>query len=314
MFDQGRSRKVIITCAPTGSIHTPSMSPHLPVTPDQIAEAAIGAAEAGAAILHLHARNAEDGSPSPLASDFMKFLPRIKQATDAVINISTGGSATMSLDARLEGAKAVKPEVASLNMGPLIFDFSGAGARVKEWLHPWEQPYVEGARGRIMYNDNVFIERIMTEVGQAFGTRFEFECYDIGHLYTLAHFADKKLIEPPFLIQGIFGILGGIGADVRNTAHMITVADSLFGRDYHFSAFAAGKNQMTFCTQSVLLGGHARVGLEDSLYIGKGELAVSNAQQVTKIRRIVEELGLEVATPAEARALLKLKGGDQVGF
>ncbi|OJY71198.1 MAG: 3-keto-5-aminohexanoate cleavage protein [Sphingobium sp. 66-54] len=314
MFDQGKNRKVIITCAPTGSIHTPSMSPHLPVTPDEIAQAAIDAAEAGAAILHLHARNPADGSPSPLASDFMAFLPRIKQATDAVINISTGGSATMTLDARLEGAKAAQPELASLNMGPLIFDFSGAGARVAKWLHPWEQAYVEGARDRIMYNDNGFIERIMTEVGQAFGTRFEFECYDVGHLYTLAHFADKGLIKPPFLIQGIFGILGGIGPDVRNMAHMVTIADSLFGRDYHFSAFAAGRNQMSFCAQSVLLGGHARVGLEDSLYIGRGELAASNAQQVAKIRRIVEELGLEVATPDEARTLLGLKGGDQVGF
>ncbi len=240
MFDQGKNRKVIITCAPTGSIHTPSMSPHLPVTPDEIAAAAIGAAEAGAAILHLHARNPADGSPSPLADDFMAFLPRIKQATDAVINISTGGSATMTLEARLEGAKAAQPELASLNMGPLIFDFSGAAARVTEWLHPWEKPYVEGARDRIMYNDNGFIERIMTEVGQAFGTRFEFECYDVGHLYTLAHFADKKLIQPPFLIQGIFGILGGIGPDVRNMAHMVSVADGLFGRGLSFLGLRGG--------------------------------------------------------------------------
>jgi len=306
--------KVIITCAPTGSIHTPSMSPHLPVTADQIAEAAIGAAEAGAAILHLHARNEADGSPSPKAEDFMRFLPRIKQASDAVINISTGGSATMSLDDRLEGAKAAKPEVCSLNMGPLIFDFSGAGKRVSQWQHAWEQPYVEGSRGRIMYNDNVFIERIMLEVGREFGTKFEFECYDIGHLYTLAHFADLKLIEPPFLIQGVFGILGGIGADPRNLAHMVTIADSLFGEDYLFSAFAAGRHQMTFCTQAALLGGNCRVGLEDSLFIGKGELAKSNAEQVTRIRTVIEALGREIATPAEARELLKLKGGDSVGF
>ncbi|MGX7893925.1 3-keto-5-aminohexanoate cleavage protein [Tsuneonella sp. HG222] len=309
-----KSNKVIITCAPTGSIHTPSMSPHLPVTPDQIAEAAIGAAEAGAAILHLHARNPGDGSPSPRAEDFMAFLPRIKQGTDAVINISTGGSAMMSLDARLEGAHAAKPEVCSLNMGPLIFDFSGAAKRVDTWQHAWEREYVESSRGRIMYNDNVFIERIMTEVGQAYGTKFEFECYDVGHLYTLAHFADAGLIEPPFLIQGVIGILGGIGADVRNLAHMVTVADSLFGDDYLFSAFAAGRHQMDLCTQSVLLGGHARVGLEDSLFIGKGELASSNAQQVARIRQIVEALGREVATPAEARAMLGLKGGDAVGF
>lgn len=309
-----KSNKVIITCAPTGSIHTPSMSPHLPVTADQIAEAAIGAAEAGAAVLHLHARNPIDGSPSPRAEDFRAFLPRIKQGTDAVINISTGGSATMTLEARLEGAHAAQPELCSLNMGPLIFDFSAAGKRVKEWRHDWERDYVETSRDRIMYNDNAFIERIMVEIGKAYGTRFEFECYDVGHLYTLAHFADRKLIEPPFLIQGVIGILGGVGADVRNLAHMVTVADSLFGDDYLLSAFAAGRHQMDLCTQSVLLGGHARVGLEDSLFIGKGELAASNAQQVARIRQIVEALGREVATPAEARTMLRLKGGDRVLF
>jgi uncharacterized protein (DUF849 family) len=309
-----KSNKVIITCAPTGSIHTPSMSPHLPVTADQIAEAAIGAAEAGATVLHLHARNAADGSPSPRAADFMAFLPRIKQNCDAVINISTGGSAMMSLDDRLEGAHAAQPEVCSLNMGPLIFDFSGAARRVQQWQHAWEKDYVESSRGRIMYNDNVFIERIMTEVGQAYGTRFEFECYDVGHLYTLAHFADRGLVKPPFLIQAVIGILGGIGADPRNLAHMVTIADSLFGDDYYLSAFAAGRHQLDFGTQSVLLGGHARVGLEDSLFIGKGELATSNAQQVRRLRTIVEGLGREVATPAEAREMLHLKGGDQVGF
>lgn len=306
--------KAIITCAPTGSIHTPSMSPHLPVTADQIAEQAIAAAEAGAAILHLHARSPLDGSPSPRAEDFMAFLPRIKQATDAVINVSTGGSAAMSLDDRLEGAHAAQPELCSLNMGPLIFDFSAAAKRVGQWQHDWEREYVETSRGRIMYNDNIFIERIMTEVGRAYGTRFEFECYDIGHLYTLAHFADRQLIEPPFLIQGVFGILGGIGADVRNLAHMVTIADSLFGDDYVFSAFAAGKHQLQFCTQSALLGGNVRVGLEDSLFIGRGELARSNADQVTKVRTILEALGREIATPAEAREMLGLKGGDQVAF
>ncbi|MBU0556922.1 MAG: 3-keto-5-aminohexanoate cleavage protein [Alphaproteobacteria bacterium] len=306
--------KVIITCAPTGSIHTPSMSPHLPVSADEIAQAAIGAAEAGAAILHLHARNPQDGSPSPRAADFMAFLPRIRQASDAVINISTGGSATMSLDDRVEGAKRAQPELCSLNMGPLIFDFSGAAKRVAQWQHDWEQPYVEGSRGRIMYNDNAYIERIMLEVGREFGTRFEFECYDIGHLYTLAHFADRGLIDPPFLIQGVFGILGGIGAEPRNLAHMVTIADSLFGEDYVFSAFAAGRHQLSFCTQSALLGGNVRVGLEDSLFIGKGELATSNAQQVERIRLVIEALGREIASPAEARALLGLKGGDAVGF
>ncbi|WP_019516238.1 3-keto-5-aminohexanoate cleavage protein [Sphingomonas sp. Mn802worker] len=309
-----KSNKVIITCAPTGSIHTPSMSPYLPITADEIATAAIEAAEAGAAILHLHARNPADGSPSPRAEDFMAFLPRIRQASDAVINISTGGSSTMTLDARLEGAIAARPEIASLNMGPLIFDFSAAAGRVERWQHAWERDYVETSRGRIMYNSNDYIERIMVDVGQAFGTRFEYECYDIGHLYTLAHFADRGLVKPPFLIQAIFGILGGIGADPRNLAHMVTIADSLFGDDYIFSAFAAGRHQLAFCTQSALMGGNVRVGLEDSLYIDKGELARSNAEQVSRIRMLVEGLGREVATPAEARDMLGLKGGDQVGF
>jgi uncharacterized protein (DUF849 family) len=309
-----RSRKVIITCAPTGSIHTPSMSPHLPIKPGDIAQAAIDAAAAGASILHLHARDPRDGRPSPSAKDFFAFLPQIKQATDAVINISTGGSATMSLDERLEGAKAARPELCSLNMGPLIFDFSAAAARVEKWTHEWERPYVESSRERIMYNSNAYIERIMREVGREFGTRFEFECYDIGHLYTLAHFADLKLIEPPFLVQGIFGILGGIGPDPRNLSHMVTIADTLFGNDYVFSAFAAGRYQIPFCTQSALAGGNVRVGLEDSLYIGRGELARSNADQVTKIRAILNELGLEVATPADARAMLALKGPADVGF
>ncbi|HTV80478.1 MAG TPA: 3-keto-5-aminohexanoate cleavage protein [Steroidobacteraceae bacterium] len=309
-----KTRKIIITCAPTGSIHTPSMSPHLPVTPAAIARSAIEAAQEGAAILHLHARSPEDGRPSPRAADFMAFLPQIGEATDAVINISTGGSATMSLDERLEGAKAARPELCSLNMGPLIFDFSAAGGRVGKWLHDWERIYVESSDDRIMYNSNTYIERIMREVGQEFGTRFEFECYDIGHLYTLAHFAERKLVQPPFLIQGVFGILGGIGADPRNLAHMVTIADSLFGGDYVFSAFAAGRHQMQFCTQSALLGGNVRVGLEDSLYIGPGQLARSNADQVRRIRGILAELSLEVATPAEARSMLALKGPASVGF
>lgn len=309
-----RTSKVIITCAPTGSVHTPSMSPHLPITPNEIAQAAIEAAEAGAAIIHLHARNPEDGSPSAKAEDFMAFLPRIKQASEAVINITTGGSTTMTLDQRIEAAKAVKPEVASLNMGPLILDFSGAARKIEHWKYDWERDYVEGSRGRIMYNSNEFIERIMIEVGQACGTRFEFECYDIGHLYTLAHFADRGLVKPPFLIQGVFGILGGIGADPRNLAHMVTIADSLFGEDYILSAFAAGRNQLPFCTQSALLGGNVRVGLEDSLYIGKGELARSNAEQVARIRTVIEALGREIASPTEAREMLSLKGQDQVGF
>jgi uncharacterized protein (DUF849 family) len=309
-----KANKVIITCAPTGSIHTPSMSPYLPVTADAIATQAIEAAEAGASIIHLHARNEEDGRPSFAPEDFMSFLPRVKQNTNAVINITTGGSHLMTLDERMAAAKAVRPEVCSLNMGPLTFDFSAAGKRIKEWKYDWEEPYVTGAYGRIMYNSNEYIERILREIGEAFGTRFEYECYDIGHLYTLAHFANLGLAKPPFFIQGVFGVLGGIGPDVRNLAHMVTVADSLFGEDYYLSAFAAGKHQIPICTQSALLGGNVRVGLEDSLYIGKGQLAKSSAEQVTKIRTIVEALGMEIASPDEARDMLKLKGGDDVGF
>lgn len=308
------SSKVIITCAPTGSIHTPSMSPHLPITADEITAHSLAAAEAGASIIHLHARDPKDGQPSADPEDFIAFLPRIKQATDAVVNITTGGSHTMTLDDRLAAPKRARPELCSLNMGPLIFDYSAAGKRVENWKHDWEKPYVEGSRDRIMYNTSAYIERILREVGEAFGTRFEYECYDIGHLYTLAHFADRGLAKPPFFIQGVFGILGGIGADVRNLSHMVTVADSLFGSDYVLSAFAAGKNQIPFGTQSALLGGNVRVGLEDSLYIGRGQLAQSNAEQVSRIRTIIEALGMEVATPTEAREILDLKGADDVGF
>ncbi len=290
------------------------MSPHLPVTANEIARAAIDAAEAGAAIIHLHARNPDDGSPSPRAEDFMAFLPRIKQSTKAVVNITTGGSHTMTLEERMEAAKRAQPEVCSLNMGPLIFDYTAAGKRVDHWKYEWEKPYVDGSYDRVMYNTNYYIERILREIGEAFGTRFEFECYDIGHLYTLAHFADRGLAKPPFFIQGIFGVLGGVGPDVRNLAHMVTVADGLFGDDYYLSAFAAGRHQIPFCTQSALLGGNVRVGLEDSLYLEKGRLAQSNAEQVVRIRTILEALGHEIANPDEARDMLELKGGDNVAF
>ena len=315
MKQPGEKRKVIITCAPTGSIHTPSMSPHLPLTPDEIAHAAIEAAEAGASILHLHARDPKDGRPSPSAEHFMAFLPRIKQASDAVINISTGGSANMSLDDRLAGAKAAQPELCSLNMGPLIFDFSAAARRVDLWKHDWERDYVETSRGRIMYNDNAYIERIMREIGQAFGTRFEFECYDIGHLYSLAHFVDEGLIQGPLFIQTIYGILGGVGPDPENLVTMRATADRLFGREnYRFSVLGAGRHQMSLLTMGAVMGGNVRVGLEDSLYLGKGQLARTCAEQVRKIRRILEELSLEIATPDEARAMLGLKGKDMVGL
>ena len=308
-----RSNKVIITCAVTGSIHTPTMSPHLPITPDEIADQAIAAAEAGAAMLHLHARDPETGRPTPSPALFQRFLPRIKQSTDAIINITTGGGMGMTLDERLAAAKWARPEVASMNMGSVNFNIAGAGSKIEDWKFDWEKPYLESSRDFILSNTFAQIERGMTELS-AMGTRFEFECYDIGHLYNLAHFVDRKIVEPPFFIQGVFGILGGIGADPENLVHMKTTADRLFGEDYLFSALAAGRHQMPLVTLSAILGGSVRVGLEDSLYLGRGRLAASNAEQVAKIRRIVEELGREVASPAEARAMLKTKGGDQVAF
>jgi uncharacterized protein (DUF849 family) len=308
-----RSNKVIITCAVTGSIHTPTMSPHLPITPDEIADQAIAAAEAGAAMLHLHARDPETGRPTPSPALFQRFLPRIKQSTDAIVNITTGGGMGMTLDERLAAAKWARPEVASMNMGSVNFNIAGAGSKIEDWKFDWEKPYLESSRDFILSNTFAQIERGMTELS-AMGTRFEFECYDIGHLYNLAHFVDRKIVEPPFFIQGVFGILGGIGADPENLVHMKTTADRLFGEDYLFSALAAGRHQMPLVTLSAILGGSVRVGLEDSLYLGRGRLAASNAEQVAKIRRIVEELGLEVASPAEARAMMKTKGGDQVAF
>ena len=305
---------VIITCAVTGGIHTPTMSPHLPVTPSEIAASAIEAAEAGAAIIHLHARDPETGRPRQDADLFMEFLPRIKQSTDAVLNLTTGGGLGMSLDERLAPAHRARPEVTSLNMGSMNFSVAQLASKFPEWKHDWEKGYLESSWRSVYANSFDMIERIMIEVGQAYGTRFEFECYDIGHLYNLKIFVDRGLVEPPFFVQGIFGIAGGMGADYENLMFFKQTADRLFGADYRLSAFGIGRAQMGFLTMSALLGGNVRVGLEDSLYIGRGELARSNAEQVTKIRRILEELGHAIATPAEARALLKLKGGDRVAF
>jgi uncharacterized protein (DUF849 family) len=308
------SSKVIVTCAVTGSIHTPTMSPYLPITPNEIVDAAVGAAEAGASVIHLHARDPETGKPSPDPRLFMDFLPRIKQQTDAVMNISTGGGLKMSLEERLEAAHAAKPELCSLNMGSMNFGLYHIGSKYPEWKHDWEAGYLEDTRAGIVSNTFRQIERIIDEVGQAYGTRFEFECYDVSHLYTLAHFLDRKLLTPPLFVQTIFGLLGGIGADPEDMLHMRRTADRLFGKDYLWSILAAGKHQMSLCTMGAIMGGNVRVGLEDSLYIGKGELARSNADQVSKIRRILGELSLEIATPDETRELLKLKGASEVAF
>ena len=306
-------RKVIITCAVTGSVHTPTMSPYLPITPDEITASAVAAAEAGASILHLHARN-DDGSPTPDPDVFMRFLPRIKQQTDAVVNITTGGGHGMTLEERLAAAMVAKPEMTSLNMGSMNFGLYPAADKYKEWKYDWERPFLESTKDFIFRNTFGDLERIMKELGQERGVRFEFECYDVGHLYNLAHMVSRRLVEPPFFIQTIFGILGGIGADPAHLLHMRETANKLFGDTYQWSVLAAGRHQMSFITQAAIMGGNVRVGLEDSLYIGAGELAKSNADQVAKIRRIIEDLSLEVATPAEAREMLHLKGGDRVSF
>ena len=309
-----KANKVIITCAVTGSVHTPTMSDYLPITPEQIAAESVAAAEAGASIIHLHARDPETGKPTPDPNVFMEFLPRIKQQTDAVLNISTGGALGMSIEDRLAAPHRASPEVTSLNMGSMNFGLFPGAPKFKEWKHDWERPYLEQTEDLIVSNTFKQIERIATELGEQHGTRFEFECYDVGHLYTLAHFADRGIVKPPFFIQCIFGILGGIGADARNLTHMRTIADSLFGDDYYLSVLAAGRHQLSFVTMSAMMGGNVRVGLEDSLYLGKGELAKSNADQVSRIRTILEALSLEIATPAQAREMLHLKGGDQVAF
>jgi uncharacterized protein (DUF849 family) len=306
--------KIIISCAVTGAIHTPSMSDYLPITPEEIARSSIEAAEAGAAIIHLHARNPVDGSPTPDPSVFMQFLPVIKQSTDAVVNITTGGGLTMTLDERLAAPLVAKPEMCSLNMGSMNFNISRAGDRIKQWKFPWEKPYLDGTENFIFRNTFKDIEGIVEKLGKGHGAKFEFECYDIGHLYNLAYCLDRGIVEPPLFVQSIFGITGGIGAEPRNLLFAKETADRLFGDQYVWSVLAAGRHQMAFTTMAGINGGNVRVGLEDSLYIGKGQLAKSNAEQVAKIRRILEDLSLEIATPAEAREMLKLKGGDRVGF
>ncbi|WP_353861068.1 3-keto-5-aminohexanoate cleavage protein [Azospirillum formosense] len=307
------ARKVIITCAVTGSIHTPSMSPHLPVTPDQIASEAIAAVEAGAAIVHLHARDPETGRPTQDPELFQRFLPRIKQATKAVVNITTGGSAAMTVEDRLRPAAQFQPEVASLNMGSMNFGLFPMLNRFSEFQHDWERTYLENSRDLVFKNTFKDIEHIL-KTCSGNGTRFEFECYDISHLYTLAHFLDRKLVTPPLFVQSVFGILGGIGPHPEDVMHMKRTADRLFGEQYVWSVLGAGRNQMPIATQSLALGGNVRVGLEDNLWAGPGRLATSNAEQVAMVRKLIEGLALEVATPDEARAMLSLKGGDAVRF
>jgi uncharacterized protein (DUF849 family) len=307
------NRKVIITCAVTGAIHTPSMSPHLPVTPAEIAEAAIGAAQAGAAIVHLHARMPGDGKPTQDPNVFREFLPKIKAASDVVINLTTGGAPTMLVEERLQPALQLKPEVASLNMGSMNFGLYPMLGRFKEFKHAWEKPYLEGSDDRVFKNTFKDIAYILSSCSDN-NTRFEIECYDIGHLYTAAHFLERGLVKPPLFIQSVFGILGGIGAHFEDVMQMRRTADRLFGNDYYWSVLGAGRNQIPIATMSAAMGGNVRVGLEDSLWDGPGSLAKTNAAQVKRIRTIIEALSLEIATPDEARQILKLKGKNNVAF
>jgi 3,5-dioxohexanoate:acetyl-CoA acetone transferase len=308
-----RRGKVIVSCAITGSIHVPSLSPYLPITPQEIADNAIGAAEAGAAIVHLHARDPSDGRPTPDPDVFAQFLPNIRHGCDAVINITTGGGHGMTLEERSAAARRFKPELCSMNMGSMNFGLFPMLDRVAEFKYEWEPGYLERSRDFIFRNTYQDIERLVTELG-ADGTRFEFECYDVGHLYNLAHFLDRKLVQPPLFVQTIFGILGGIGPEAENLMHMKATADRLFGDDYYWSVLGAGRHQTSLVTIGATLGGSVRVGLEDSIYLAKGELAQSNAEQVAKICRILRELSLEIASPDEARQMLGLKGAAQTAI
>jgi len=306
-------KKVIITCAVTGAIHTPTMSPYLPITSQQIAEGAIGAAQAGAAIVHLHARDPSNGKPIQNEKAFAQFLPQIKANSNVVINITTGGAPTMSPEERLQPAMKLKPELASLNMGSMNFGLYEMLGRYKEFKYDWERPYLAESDERIFKNTFRDIAYIL-ESCSGNGTRFEIECYDIGHLYTAAHFLDRGLVKPPLFIQSVFGLRGGIGPHPEDVLHMKRTADRLFGDSYLWSVLGAGRNQMFIAAQSAVMGGNVRVGLEDSLWLGRGTLAKSNAEQVAKVRRILEEIGLQIATPDEARTMLQLKGGNNVAF
>ena len=309
-----KPRKVIITCAVTGAIHTPSMSPYLPITAQEIADAAIGAAEAGAAVVHLHARNPQDGRPDQSPEAFLPFVKVIKQRSNVVINLTSGGAPTMMVEERVRPAAVLKPEIASLNMGTMNFGLYPMIPRYKgKFKYDWEEPYLEKSRAGMFKNTFADIEYILSTCAEN-GTRFEVECYDVGHLYTLRHFLDRGLIKPPIFVQGVFGILGGIGTHPEDVMMMKRTADRLLGDNYEWSALGAGASQMRIAAQVLAMGGNVRVGMEDSLWVGSGQLAESNAQQVTKVRKIVEGLGLEVASPDEAREILALKGGDKVNF
>ncbi|WP_322008757.1 3-keto-5-aminohexanoate cleavage protein [Paraburkholderia sp. J12] len=304
---------VIISCAITGSIHTPSMSPYLPVTPDEIARSAIEASKAGAAIVHLHVRRPEDGYPVQDVGLFREVVTQIREGCDAIINLTTGGASFMTIDERLEPAVQIQPELASLNMGSISINLSPMLRRDREFRFEWERRYLEDSAGMVFKNSFKDIEHILRRCSDH-GTRFEFECYDIGHLYNLAYFVERQIIKPPFFVQSVFGLLGGIGAHPEDVAHMYRTAQRLFGSDLVWSVLGAGKGQMRLAAFSALNGGNVRVGLEDSLWVGPGRLAESNAAQVTQVRGLLDGLALPIASPQQARERLALKGADTLAI
>lgn len=305
--------KVIINCAVTGSIHVPSMSPYLPITPEQIAREAIAAAEAGASTVHLHARDPKTGEPTMNLDLFQEFCQKVSQKSDVVICITTGGAPTMTPEERMVAVKRFRPELASINMGSFNFGLFPMMDKIKEYKWDWEERYLEKSKDNIFKNTFYDQDRIF-KIMRENGTKPELECYDVGHLYNTAYWADKGLIDPPFWLQLILGIMGAIQPAVENLVFMKNTADKLFGKDYIWSALPTGRHEFSLCTVAAVMGGNVRIGMEDNLYLGKGQLARSNAEMVEKMARLLRELGFEPASPKEARERLKLKGKDKTNF
>ncbi|MCH1867822.1 3-keto-5-aminohexanoate cleavage protein [Nocardioides sp. CFH 31398] len=299
----------ILTCAPTGAIHTPSMSPYLPVTVEEIATAALEAAEGGAAIVHLHVRDPEDGHPVQDVGLFRDLLARIADASDVVVNLTTGGSPHMTVEERVAPAVQLAPELASLNMGTMNFGLYPMLDRFTDLRHEWERTHL-GNKDLVFKNTFADIERILRTCGDQ-GTRFEFECYDTSHLYNLAHMRDRGLVQGPLFVQTVVGLLGGIGADVEDLLHMRRTAIRLLGDDIEWSVLGAGAAQTRTAAIALSLGGNARVGLEDSLWDGPGRLATSSRAQVDRVRTIASALHRDIATPQEARRRLALRDADE---
>lgn len=307
------SNKVIVSCAVTGSINVPSQSPHLPITPEQIIENCLGAAKAGAGSLHVHVRDPQTGQPTMDLDLFKEVCQEVHSKSDAVINITTGGAPTMTPEERMVGVKKFRPELASINMGSFNFGLFPIMDKIPEYKFDWEEDYLERSKDNIFKNTFYDQERIF-KIMEDNGTKPEMECYDVGHLYNTAYWADKGVLKPPFWLQLIMGIMGAIQPSVDNLVHMKNTADKLFGKDYIWSTLAAGRFEYNLCTTGVIMGGHARIGMEDNLYLGKGQLAKNNGEMVEKMVQIIRLLDHEPTTPQETREMLKLKGKEGAGF